>query len=66
MTKVINLSTGMEAFYSLSPMEAVNAAYEQFERKNWNFWTYPKAAEHAKVTKSGKCCYRGDWSAILQ
>lgn len=62
-TKVMNLSTGGIQVYTLPPMEAVNAAYEQ-SINNWNTWKY--TTEHVKVTRSGKHCYRGDFSARLE
>lgn len=40
MTKVMDLRTGEVREYSLSPKDAVVAAFEQVERKNFNTWTY--------------------------
>jgi hypothetical protein len=64
LTKVINLTTGFTAEYTLPPKEAVNAAYEYYERHNGNTWTYDKNIDRVKLSKSGKTWIRGDWTAL--
>jgi len=62
-TKVINLKTGDEIYYSLSPEEAVKVAYLQLERKIYNTWDYPKIEVPLMYGKNTVFC--GDFSALL-
>jgi len=63
MTKVVNLRTGEERIYDLSPNKAVVNAYEQ-EQGNNNFWNYDYSK--AKKSKSGKTWSCGDWTALAR
>jgi hypothetical protein len=40
MSQVFDMNRGVWIQYSLSPRDAVVAAYEQFTKGNWNTWTY--------------------------
>ena len=64
-TNVFNLNTGNYFPYDLPPAEAVNAAYEQFTKKNMNTWTYPNAADVVSYGPSNKTVSRGDFCAII-
>lgn len=62
MTKVINLRTGEERFYTCSAHEAVVCAYAQ-ERGDWNTWEYEQ--RYGKlVEESERCVFCGDWAAL--
>ena len=65
--KVVELVTTNEYIYAgnLTPMQAVNACYEQ-SKGNYNTWEYYKTLELVKVTKSGLYCYRGDFTARIK
>lgn len=65
--KVIELGTNNEYIYfgGLTPMQAVNACYEQ-NRGNYNTWEYYKTLELVEVTKSGLYCYRGAFTARIK
>lgn len=40
ITQVMNLRTGSVYSYTLPPKKAVVAAFEQYEKKNFNIWNY--------------------------
>jgi hypothetical protein len=63
MVKVENLSTGQVLEYTLSPAQAVVAAYEQ-SRGNWNTWSYPDPANHPQFEEGVKTVRCGDWCVI--
>lgn len=65
--KVFELGTNNEYIYSgsLTPMQAVNACYEQ-NKGNFNTWDYNKTLHLVKITKSGLHCFRGDFSARIK
>ena len=67
MIRVIELGTSNEYIYTgeLTPMQAVNACYEQ-NRGNYNSCEYSKTLPLVKVTKSGLHCYRGDFTARIK
>lgn len=48
MTPVFDMRTATYTDYTLSPFEAVVAAYAQREQRDFNTWTYHKY--HSKVT----------------
>ena len=55
MTTVMDLRTGEFTTFSLSPKEAVVAAYAQAERKDWNTWGYEnRYAGMVKVAPSAR------------
>ena len=59
MTRVFNLLTQKEMFYSCPPIQAVRAAHEQ-ERGNYNTWMYK-----SPHIENGKFCYfLGDWGVL--
>jgi hypothetical protein len=58
---VFNLATGETLTFSLSPAEAVVAAYE-FSRGNGNTWTWPNPHPLYRRTLHGHNC--GDWAAL--
>ena len=60
--KVLNLATGKEVEYVISPEKAVVCAHEQFTRRNWNTWDYDFS--QAVVSNSGKTVRCGDWAAV--
>ena len=60
-TDVLNLATGEVVTYDLPPEQAVWAAYQQREKKNRNWWTYP----HPVLTRGKKTVAAGDWCALL-
>lgn len=62
MTKVVELGTNKEFYFSLPPKEAVNACYEQQFKKNYNTWEYEKTIDKVKQTKSGQHFYRGNFA----
>jgi len=51
MTEVLNLETGNTYTYLLSPEEALVAAFEQFERGNFNTWDYRSLDDYAGVSR---------------
>jgi hypothetical protein len=54
MTNVLNLNTGNWTLYTLSPVEAVIAAYAQHEKRNFNTWEYGKYAHLVSIEPSVK------------
>ena len=62
-TDVMNLRTGIEAFYSLPPTEAVVAAREQ-DAGNWSTWTYGDTKFVVRRGKRTVSC--GDWAAVVK
>ena len=67
--KVVELGTNKEYFFytdNLTPMQAVNACYEQQVNKNFNSWEYGKTLPLVEITKSGLHCYRGDFIARIK
>ena len=63
MTKVVNLKTGEEKWYSCPDYEAVVCAFEQ-ARKNWNTWTYDYRQARWSMTERTVSC--GDWVAVKE
>jgi hypothetical protein len=62
LTRVVNLGTGEEKFYSLSPRKAVIAAYAQ-DSKDWNTFDYE--SKYSKLVVDGRFSYRaGAWCAV--
>lgn len=67
MTTVVNLKTRAQATYSLDPVEAVQAAYIQFELKDFSTWSYEKRKAAMPVLVYGEhsvAC--GDWTATIK
>ena len=64
-TTVMNVADDRIVHYSLPPEEAVIAAYEQFERGNWELDDHPSPEKHPafKVHRRGVAC--GDWIAYV-
>ena len=58
---VMNLFDNREKIYILPPDKAVVAAYEQFEKGNFEVGDYPRPDEHPhfKEYRKGFAC--GDW-----
>lgn len=54
MTSVFDMNTGTYTDYTLSPTEAVIAAYAQREKKDWNTWNYEKYRPLLRVGQSTK------------
>ena len=66
LTRVVNLSTGDESFYTLPAPEAVMCAYGAGQH-NGNTWTYAEKYSHlVKYGASGKTVSCGDYSAMLK
>ena len=65
--KVVNLSTGDKYIFigELSPVQAVNACFEQQTNGNYNTWEYDKTLHLVEITQSGLHCFRGDFSARM-
>lgn len=61
MTVVRNMHTSQELVYSIPPKEAVVAAYNQYQRNNWNTWTYLEGRAPVMEGKYGWSC--GDFWA---
>lgn len=63
MTTVYYLDTETSYEYTLSPDQAVIAAYEQFTRNNWRTWRYIDPSQHPgyKRTAHGHYC-NGYWA----
>lgn len=58
---VINMRTGLELLYILSPEEAVLAAYQQYTLKNWHWWALK---ENTAPIEEGKWhWFCGDFAA---
>ena len=52
MSQVFDLKRGCFIHYTLSPLQAVIAAHQQYDRKNFNTWTYgssPRDTVHYKT-----------------
>lgn len=62
MTRVINLKTGGETYYTITPEKAVVCAYNQ-SRGNYNSFSYDFSI--AKKSASGKTVSCGDFAAML-
>ncbi len=54
MTNVLNLNTGRWTLFTLSPVDAVIAAYAQNEKLDFNTWTYDRYAHMVKIFPSIK------------
>lgn len=54
MISVLDMNTGTYTDYSLSPHDAVIAAYAQREKRNFNTWTYGKYASLVTISESIK------------
>lgn len=63
MTEVLNLETGKHSTYSLSPKEAVVAAYEQ-SRGNYNTRQYAAFAEHPEARRGQYSVLCGNFTAL--
>lgn len=62
MTRVFNLATQQEKFYSCIPRDAVIAAYAQ-DQKDWNTWDYYNRYDH--LVEDGNYIFLlGDWGAL--
>jgi hypothetical protein len=63
MTTVYHVNSGKEYYYTLSPDQAVIAAYEQFTCGNMNTWRYRNPASYSgyRRTKYGHEC-NGYWA----
>lgn len=55
-----------EASYSLPPDEAVVAAYEQFQKKNFQTWMYQNPAEHPQFKRNGRTIRCGKFKAVTK
>jgi len=64
MTKVLDLDTGQEQYFSVPPCFAVIAAYEQ-SRGNWNSWDYPQNHPLLRFGQSGQTVFCGSFGSIL-
>jgi len=62
-TKVVNLRTGLEQYFTLPPTEAVIAAWEQAQGNN-NTWTYGDGK--APVKQGAHTVSAGDFCALLR
>lgn len=56
MTLVFNIETNNEYLYDTSPEEAVELAFKQFSKKDWNTWSYKNKKEEIKRTKNTVYC----------
>ncbi|NLI81289.1 MAG: hypothetical protein GX443_06320 [Deltaproteobacteria bacterium] len=65
-TAVFNIGDDRIVHYPLPPDRAVVAAYEQYEKGNWEADQYPDPSEHPAfgVYKRGVAC--GDWIAYTE
>jgi len=54
MTSVLDLKTGTFTDYTLSPFDAVVAAYAQRERRDFSTWMYSTYHKQVTITKSCK------------
>jgi len=61
MIDVMNMATGEIRTYSLSPEDAVIAAYAQ-SRGDWSTWNYGKYRD--EVVTGAACVSLGDWGAF--
>ena len=64
MTRVLNLDTGKAQHFSISPHQAVIAAFEQ-SKGNWNTWTYPTPGTKSQLGPSGRTVSCGSFCAML-
>lgn len=62
MTMVFNMSTGIEVFYLLPPVEALYCAVQQFERKNGNTFSYN--FDKFKPANGNHSWGAGDWAVL--
>lgn len=62
MSTAFNLSTGERRIYSLSPEDAVIAAYAQ-SRGDWSTWSY-QTRYSGQVVTGAVCVTIGNWSAF--
>jgi hypothetical protein len=65
LTKVIRLGTDEEYWYSLPPDRAVVAAYEQYDRRNFEWWKYPKPEDHPAYRLNKRTHSCGDFTALV-
>lgn len=65
-TRVIKLGDDMELSYSIPPEMAVVAAYEQYEKRNWNTWTYPAPVDHPEFRTGMISLSCGGYSALVE
>lgn len=65
MTRVLNLDTGQEQWFSIFAQQAVIAAYEQ-SRGNHNTWTYPHEHPQLRFGPSGRTVSCGSFCAMLE
>ena len=68
MIGVFDLNTGTYTDYTLSPRDAVIAAYAQREKRNFNTWTYDQYRDLVQVidsTKAGLTCVTCGNQAVL-
>ena len=61
LTRVVNLATGAERFYSLMPEDAVKAAYLQ-DKGDHSTWLYSKRYVH--IVRGRWSVSAGDWAAL--
>lgn len=54
MISVFDMNTGTYTDYTLSPFDAVVAAYAQREKRNWETWTYGQYHPLVTITESVK------------
>jgi len=60
---VINLATGQCVSYSLSEKQALIAAVQQFDRKNWQTWNYP-TPDQVVFIEGQHTIALGDWCVL--
>ncbi len=63
MTKVMNLLTGETQLFSMAPELAVVSAFQQ-GKGDFNWWTYPKPAEHPEFRVNTVTVSCGDYTAF--
>ena len=62
-TMVMDLFTGRKYYYTLAPLQALVACYEQFGRNNFNTWQYKEPDDYD--IKSGRYCHLlGNFSTL--
>ena len=66
-TRVVNLATGKEQFFSpeIGPDRAVIAAYEQ-DKGNWNTWTYPEPSDHPQFVRGYISVSCGNFAVYIE
>jgi len=52
MISVFDMKTATYTDYTLSPVEAVIAAYAQRERRDWSTWTYSQYRDKVTISES--------------